>query len=196
MDCAKLTDMQQKIFENDETALAELYKIYKRKLKQFSKSIVHSNDLAEEIVEDVFIKLWRNRADISKIENLNIYLYTAIKNTSLNILSQKAKQLVSTPFDVLNIELFNESHIPSTLMITNEMTQRMQLAMDALPPRCKMIFKLVREDGLKYKEVAQILNISVNTIDTQMAIAIKKICTALQLKQSKKGYKKITHREF
>jgi len=57
--------------------------------------------------------------------------------------------------------------------------QKIQLAVDALPPRCKMIFKLVREDGLRYKEIAGILNISINTIDAQMAIAVKKITAAI-----------------
>ena len=58
-----------------------------------------------------------------------------------------------------------------------------------------MIFKLVREDGLKYKEVAQILNISVNTIDAQMAIAVKRICTALQLEKPKRNFAPVAHPE-
>ena len=65
-------------------------------------------------------------------------------------------------------------------MITAEMYRKIQQQVDALPLRCKMIFKLIREDGLKYKEVSDILNISVNTIDVQMAIAIKKISVALK----------------
>jgi RNA polymerase sigma factor (sigma-70 family) len=72
------------------------------------------------------------------------------------------------------------------MMITVEMMTRMREAIESLPPRCKLIFKLVREDGLKYKEVAEILNISVNTIDVQMAIAVKKICTSLQIRQPDK----------
>jgi RNA polymerase sigma-70 factor (ECF subfamily) len=68
-------------------------------------------------------------------------------------------------------------------MITAEMMTRMRQAIDSLPPRCKIIFKLIREDGLKYKEVAEILNISVNTIDVQMAIAVKKICMALHIEK-------------
>jgi RNA polymerase sigma factor (sigma-70 family) len=65
---------------------------------------------------------------------------------------------------------------------------RMREAIESLPPRCKLIFKLIREDGLKYKEVAEILNISVNTIDVQMAIAVKKICTSLRIEQSDKPF--------
>jgi len=64
-------------------------------------------------------------------------------------------------------------------MITAEIDKIIREAVDALPPRCKMIFKLIREDGLKYKEVSQILNIAVNTIDVQMAIAVKRIAAAL-----------------
>ena len=60
------------------------------------------------------------------------------------------------------------------------MHNKIQQAVEALPPRCKIIFKLVREDGLMYKEVSDILNISVNTIDAQMAIAVKKIVAALE----------------
>jgi len=74
-------------------------------------------------------------------------------------------------------------------MITAEMMRKMHDAIDELPPRCKMIFKLIREDGLKYKEVAEILNISTNTIDVQMAIAVKKLCTALQLEKPFKPLK-------
>ncbi|RYY52721.1 MAG: sigma-70 family RNA polymerase sigma factor, partial [Chitinophagaceae bacterium] len=70
---------------------------------------------------------------------------------------------------------------PYELMITTEMMKKMQDAIDGLPPRCKMIFKLVREDGLRYREVSEVLNISINTIDAQMAIAVKRICLALDI---------------
>jgi RNA polymerase sigma-70 factor (ECF subfamily) len=72
-------------------------------------------------------------------------------------------------------------------MITREMMDKMNAAIEALPPRCKMIFKLVREDGLQYKEVGEILHISVKTIDAQMAIAVKRICAAVGLHQKKKS---------
>jgi RNA polymerase sigma-70 factor (ECF subfamily) len=65
-------------------------------------------------------------------------------------------------------------------MITAEMYRNICNAVESLPPRCKMIFKLIREDGLRYKEVSEILNISVNTIDAQMAIAVKRIAQAVQ----------------
>lgn len=188
MNSVNLNAVQYKLSQGDENALATLHQLYYKKLLQFSKTIIRSNEMAEEIVEDVFIKLWCNRTSVTNINNLNVYLYVAVKNTSLNILSQKAKHLVTAPFDFLEIDLDNEFDSPDQLMITAEMMQRMQKAIDSLPPRCKMIFKLVREDGLKYKEVGEILNISVNTIDAQMAIAVKKICRALQIEKSIKNF--------
>lgn len=177
-----LKTIQQRVFNNEENALAELYQLFYGKLHQFAKAMVHSNEVAEEIVEDVFVKLWCNRTAITTIDNITVYLYVAVKNSCLNFISRKAKDLVAAPFDFLDIEI-NEEATPHDILITAEMTQRMHKAIEALPPRCKMIFKLVREDGLKYREVAQVLNISVNTIDVQMAIAVKRICQALGIEK-------------
>ena len=140
--------------------------------------------MAEEIVEDVFVKLWSNRHRINEVENLTVYLYVAVKNRSLNAISQKATELIKAPFDDLDIEAGQMVSDPYNLLVTAEMMKRMQQAVDNLPPRCKMIFKLVREDGLKHREVAEILNISINTVDVQMAIAIKKICAELQVNRT------------
>ena len=179
----KLAQIQQRLSLSDESALIGLYQTCYKRLFHFAKSIVRTHELAEEAVEDVFIKLWCRRNSISEIQDLNVYLYTAVKNASLNILSQKAKDLVAAPFDFLNIELEDELISPADILITSEMMRKMQEAIDTLPPRCKIIFKLIREDGLRYKEVAEILNISINTIDAQMAIAVKKLCLALNIEK-------------
>lgn len=167
-------------------AFTQLYLHFGKKLIQFAVSLVRSKEIAEELVEDVFVKLWANRNNLLEIENLTVYLYVAVKNRSLNSLSQKAKELIAAPFDYLDTTLDEFASDPYDIMITSEMMASMQQAIDDLPPRCKMIFKLIREDGLRYKEVADILNISVNTIDTQMAIAVRKICTALHIKNASK----------
>jgi len=167
-------------------AFTQLYLRFGKKLIHFSLSLVRSRELAEELVEDVFVKLWANRFHINEIENLTVYLYVAVKNRSLNTLSEKSRELITKPFDYLDTPLDEFAADPYDLMITSEMMASMQQAIEELPPRCKMIFKLIREDGLRYKEVADILNISVNTIDVQMAIAVKKICTALHIENPSK----------
>jgi RNA polymerase sigma-70 factor (family 1) len=179
----QLRELQTRIAKDDETAFTQLYLHFGKKLIHFSISLVRSKEIAEELVEDVFVKLWANRSHITEIENLTVYLYVAVKNRSLNVLSQKAKELVASSFDYLDTTVDEFAADPYDLMITAEMMGRMHQAIESLPPRCKMIFKLIREDGLRYKEVGDILNISVNTIDAQMAIAVKKICSALQIKR-------------
>ncbi len=178
----QLRELQIKVAYEDETAFTQLYLYFGKKLIHFAQSLVRSKEIAEEIVEDVFVKLWTNCHQITEIENLTVYLYVAVKNQSLNALSRKARELIADPFDYLDTKLDKFAPDPYNIMITSEMMTNMQHAIDDLPPRCKMIFKLIREDGLKYKEVADILGISVNTIDAQMAIAVKKICTALHVK--------------
>lgn len=176
--------IQKQISNGNEAAFAKLYAIFKKRLVTFSYSLTHSWEIAEDVVADVFVRIWANRQQVASINNLAVYLYVSVKNQSLNRLSEKAKKLVSAPFDDLDVEvqaLYNDPHV---LMVTSEMMGQMNKAIETLPPRCKMIFKLVREDGLRYKEVADILNISVNTIDAQMAIAIKRICEAVQVRKN------------
>lgn len=177
-----LFTIQQQICRGDEKALTSLYGLYARRLLHFARLITRSGELSEEVVEDVFVKLWTQRQKIGEINNLAVYLYVAVKNTALNAVSQQARQLIHAPFDDLGIEIDLASHSdPHNLLVTSELLQRMQQVVNALPPRCRMIFKLVREDGLKHREVAEVLNISIHTVDAQMAIAIKKICEALQV---------------
>ena len=180
---AHLRELQTRIANNDEAAFTQLYLHFAKKLIHFATSLVRSRETAEELTEDVFVKLWANRSHITGVENISVYLYVAVKNKALNALSLKAKELILAPFDYLDTSLDEFAASPYDVMITSEMMDRMHQAVEALPPRCKMIFKLIREDGLKYKEVAEILNISVNTIDVQMAIAVKKICTSLHIQK-------------
>lgn len=171
--------LMHQIAAGHEQSFKALYDCYYKKLYHFAFAMVKTREAAEEIIEDVFIKIWNIRHSLADVHNIKVYLYTATKNTSLNFLAKKAKENITQPFDCINIELA-ETNSPEELMITSELYKKIQQAIDALPPRCKIIFKLVREDKLKYKEVAEILNITVNTIDAQMAIAVKKIMSVLR----------------
>lgn len=170
----------EKVAAGDQLAFRELYRTFHKRLHYFAFALIKTREAAEEIVEDVFIRLWNQRETITGIHNLKIYLYTATKNTALNYLSKKARESMVEPFDDIDITLQETGISPEQIMITAETYQRIRQAVEALPPRCKMIFKLIREDGLKYKEVSAILNISINTIDAQMAIAMQRIAEAVR----------------
>ena len=158
----------------DQSSFRQLYHQFYKKLLQFAFVLTRNKEVAEELVEDVFIKFWKNRKNAENIGNVKVYLYSATKNTCLNYLSSKAHQNITQPFDAFNIELANPLS-PEQILIYRETYTKIKSAIETLPPRCKMIFKLIREDGLKYKEVAEILNLSVSTIEAQMTIAIRRI---------------------
>jgi len=160
--------------EGNEEAFRSLFLALYPDLCQFSFSLLKSMDIATEIVDDVFVRLWKSKDAISEIENIRVYLYKATKNASLNHLSRIAQRNIYEQYDDLEIVLTDDSN-PENLLITNEILFKIREAVESLPPRCKMIFKLVREDGLKYKNVAEILNISVKTVDAQMVIAVSQL---------------------
>jgi RNA polymerase sigma-70 factor (family 1) len=162
------------ISKGDENAFRTLFDTYARKLIYFVFALVKSKEVAQEIVDEVFIRLWKNRENAPGIRNIKVYLYSAVKNAALNHISRKAFEQITQPFNDIDI-LISDEQLPDRQMITAELFNEIHEAVNALPPRCKMIFKLVREDGLKYKEVADILNISQNTVDAQMVIAVKRI---------------------
>ena len=164
---------------DDETAYRQLYNLFYKPLLHFTDSFVSSREISEEIVSDVFIKIWQNRKHVDEIRNIRVYLYVSAKNNMLRYL-QSQQKLFPIGLDELEVELQTNMQDPEELMITSEMMMKMERAVDSLPPRCKMVYKLVREDRLKYKEIAQILDISIKTIDNQLAIAIRKIAESIQ----------------
>lgn len=176
-----LTYLKERIAASDQQAFKQLFHFYTPRLNQFAFSLVKSKEAAAEIVDEVFIKVWKQRQGLPGISNLNVYLYRAVKNTCLNYLSQRARQLVTEPFDLFDAELSVEHDNPEKKMITSELMKKIVAVVEALPPRCKMVFKLVREDGLKYKEVAEILNISPKTVDAQMVIAMRQISEQVKM---------------
>jgi RNA polymerase sigma-19 factor, ECF subfamily len=170
--------LQQRIaLYNDQLAYKELYALFFKSLQQFAISFVRSPEVAEEIVSDVFIKVWKKRAGLSRISNLKLYLFISTRNGSLNYLRSQKKSILHPEqyFVQLQSIYFN----PEKLMLTAEMMNRVQKAINDLPPRCQLIFKLIKEDGLKYREVADLLHLSLKTIENQMAIAIRKIGLAI-----------------
>ena len=136
--------------------------------------MVKSKESAEEIVSDVFIKVWEKRKELEKISNLKVYLYVSTRNTALNYLNLE-KRTHTNPIEEFQAEFASIYFDPEQLMITADMLALIKRSIDQLPTKCKIIFRLIKEDGLKYREVAEILNISVKTVENQLAIALQKI---------------------
>lgn len=169
---------------DDAIAYKELFLLYHKRLVQFSMTITHSKESAEEVVSDVFLKLWTTRATLTRVENFHFYIYVITKNFSINrFLKEKREQSFSLDEVIVDSKSFYAD--PEQLLITSEMSKKIQKAVESLPPKCQLIFKLIKEDGLKYKEVAELLHLSVKTIENQMAISFKRIGESIRLDLSK-----------
>lgn len=172
---ANIKYLQEQIARNDDAfAYKELFVSFYNPLLRFAITLVKSREQGEEVVSDVFMHVWEKRKRINSISNLKVYLFIAVKNTSLNYLNRQNKNLADS-VDEINTEFRSIYFDPEQLMVTAEMVARIRNAIEALPPKCKLIFKLVKEEELKYRDVAAILSISQKTVETQLAIALKKI---------------------
>lgn len=177
-----LSELQHRIAAfDDQLAYKELFFQFQPRLKSFVYSFVHSKETAEEIASDVFIRIWEKRKTLDHIHNLRLYLYVAAKNLSINHLRKEDKFHNLQLTDLL-VELPSLDLDPQELMITGEMIRRIRLAVTELPPKCKIIYKLVKEDGLRQKEVAELLHIAPKTVENQLAVAVKKIGQAISFR--------------
>ena len=182
-----IRELQMRIaFSEDMKAYKELYLLMFDSLFRFSYSFVKSKQAAQELVSDVFVKLWQIRSQLNAIDNLKPYLFGITKNFSLSYLARASKnlsiQLDDIDLDEIDIESIIEFKNPEDLYISKETIKNIMQAIRDLPPQCQIIFSLVKVEGLKYKEVAKLLNISVFTVRNQVAIATKKIADVLPQK--------------
>lgn len=172
--------LAKKISQNsDQQAFKELYLVYFDRLYKFALSILHSPEFAEEAVNDVFLNIWQKRHQLKAIENLRNYLFISTKNTAFNYLSKFRKERNASLDDVL-VRFEADELTPETAFFTTEVRNEIEQAINQLPPKTKLVFQMAKIEGLKYKEIAEILNISVNTIDNHIATAIKKLSVTLK----------------
>ena len=164
---------------NDQSAYKELFILLHGRLKQFAYSILKSNEEAEELVSDIFIRVWEKRDQLPAIESPLLYFFAAAKNLALTRLGKQKQQQSISGEDWL-VQMNSIYFDPEKLLITEEMMRQVKKAINDLPPRCRLIFKLVKEDGLSYKQVAAILDISTKTVDSQLCLALKKLAAILQ----------------
>ena len=176
-----ITDLQQRIaVYEDAVAYKKLFFHFFLPLKSFSFSIVKSKEYAEEIVSDVFVEIWAKRKQLMEINDLKMYVYTSVRNASLRKFQQIQKKRILSMSE-LSVEMMSIEPNAEASMISTELIKKIEAAIDQLPPQCKIIFKLAKEDKLKYKEIADLLAISVKTIDNQLSTALKKIASTLHI---------------
>jgi RNA polymerase sigma-70 factor (family 1) len=164
---------------NDQRAFRSLFETFYPELIRFALFYVKVRESAEEIVQDVFLKIWQMRATLLAIAAFRPYLFTATRNQCLNYLQKTSRSVVVGLDHILEDDLASAIQTPQQELELSDVRQQIDTAVNTLPPQCRLIFQLVKEQGLSYKEVATLLAISPRTVETQIAIALRKIAAIL-----------------
>lgn len=171
------TLFQQLSAAPDQAALWQLHAHYFHRLFAYVLPFVRLKEVAEEITNDVFVDIWQRRHLLSNVNQPELYLFVCAKNKAL--LHLKKKSLTFESLDQMGDMPCVLQMDPYEQLISSEMLKYINQAIAALPPKCRMIFRLVKENNLKYREVAELLDISEKTVENQMAIALKKLAASI-----------------
>ncbi|MCC5929763.1 MAG: RNA polymerase sigma-70 factor [Cyclobacteriaceae bacterium] len=169
----------QKVAEEDcERSFRALYDHFFPRMYELANFYLKNHPSAGEVVGDVFYKCWKQRQSLGDIRDLQSYLLVSIKQQSLNYLRADRRN----PLYISDVECESrlELNTPENELLNHELLDYLQKAIDALPEKCRLVFKFVKEDKLKYKETAHLLGISEKTVEMQMGIALKRIKESLE----------------
>ncbi|MCU0443854.1 MAG: RNA polymerase sigma-70 factor [Microscillaceae bacterium] len=158
----------------DYRAFEGLFHHFYSNLCKYAYRVVHSEAKAEELVSDVFLRIWTHREHINIQSSFQSYLFKSVHNQCLDYLrSQYARQ--SSKFEEISYHHAQACESPEQTMIFYETNQKIEAAIDKLAPQARLIFRMSRDQGLKYREIAEALNLSIKTIETQMGRALKQL---------------------
>jgi RNA polymerase sigma-70 factor (ECF subfamily) len=163
--------------EPDYADFEKLFRQHNKGLTDLAYNLVRNKDAAKDIVQEVFLKLWKNRSKVNFGDQIKHYLFKATAHTALNHLRFSQK---STTLDDPAIFLKLAASSDYEEIGYKELETRARQAIDKLPPKCKAIYILSRHEGLKYQEIADTLKLSLKTVENQMGIALDRLRGALR----------------
>ena len=175
-DNLSLTEIFRRLSENPDRALYNyFFNKYYPKLFWFALIYVKQHSLAEEIVSDVMLNIFKKRQKLSESENIEGYIFISVKNQSLKYLRRQKRRIFVDNIENEDCLEFTSNESPEFEYISNEFYMILRDAVEALPPKRKKVFRMIKEEGLKYQEVATLLDVSIKTIETHMGLALKAV---------------------
>jgi RNA polymerase sigma-70 factor, ECF subfamily len=160
----------EKIKKGNIKAFETLFHRYYGNLCLFASKLINNNEAAEEIVQDLFVKLWEKKEQISIESSIKNYLFRSVKNHCLNFIKHnkiKEKFVRDSTFD------FDSDSGADSYFAEIDLAKKIEESIQSLPEKRREIFRLNRKEGLKYREIAEKLNLSIKTVEAQMGLAIK-----------------------
>lgn len=156
------------IQKNDRVAFYNIYERYSKRLYGFVLRYIKQKEDAEEIVQEVFVKIWESRNKIDAYSSFEAFLFTIASNTTISLLRKRTSEKIYLEHLKSLQQCANSPDLIDEIQF-NELNDRIQSLLNELTPRQKEIFQLSREEGLTHDEIAQKLDISVNTVKKHMA---------------------------
>jgi RNA polymerase sigma-70 factor (ECF subfamily) len=166
-----------KVRSGNRESFAIIFHTYYEPLYQFAGKFVNDTQIAEDIVQNVFTQLWRERENRNIERNLKAYLYKMVYNHALNYIKREKRTISINETDMLSADS-NDS--PEELLDRKELQLKVQQAIEKLPQKCGQIYRMKRYDHLRYNEIAEILGVSINTVKTQMKRALQSLLEQLE----------------
>ncbi|MBK0377841.1 RNA polymerase sigma-70 factor [Mucilaginibacter sp. SD-g] len=157
--------------QGSEKAFEKVFKDHFKNLHAYAFTFLKNDELAEEVVQNIFCRVWEKREQLKPDGSLKAYLYRAVHNECLNYLKQ---QKVKATFQVYYADQMEQMEDHSSKnVLAGELEQHIQKALNELPQQCRIIFQLSRFEQLKYQQIADQMGLSVKTIENQMGKALK-----------------------
>lgn len=153
-----------------ESAYEKLFNELYHPVKKFAFCMLHSNEAASEVADEVLITLWNKKKALTEINNVHVFALIIARNLSLNILRKNAKSKISS-LDEIEVSFFFDNPGQGQVIIDKELKKRLEDAIQSLPPRCQLVFKLAAENGLSYREIGEVLSLSVRNVDALLLLA-------------------------
>jgi len=165
--------IDHRIMMGDEQAFELVYRRYFVRLCALANKFLSDPQTSEEVVQDIFLKLWENHAILRSDESAKSFLFQSVHNKSLNLL---AHQKVANKYSEMIRAVYSKPEEFDVLesLMAKELNLRIEIIINDLPPECKRIFLMSRADGKKHHEIAEELKISIKTVETQIHRALKK----------------------
>ncbi len=164
-------DLLLQVANGSELAFRQLFDAYWNKIFQVARMLSKSNVLAEELVQDIFLKIWLNRRDLATVGKFDGYLFTIARNHIYNELRKKTREQAFV--EHLEQHFLESYSLPEQLLILKETTELIHQAVEILPEQQRAVYKLSRNEGLDYNTIAEKLGISRSTVKNHMTQALK-----------------------
>lgn len=173
-------EITEKVRSGDEQAFELLFRKYYVRLCGFADKFIANTAESEEIVQEVFLNIWKKRDQLKLADDIRPYLFKSVQNFCFNLIEHK--KVEDQYYSVIDLAYKDSTEDFNTYesVLYAELQKNVEKAISSLPTECRNIFQMSRQEGLKYKEIADRLGISVKTVETQMSRALTKLKTELK----------------